>query len=92
LVERRSPKPKVGGSNPSAPAIALEIEEFMLKVLEFIGQVKEEVRKITWSSKKETVMSVIMVVVVVFFASLFFLLVDMGVYKVVQLLLNLGVS
>ena len=63
----------------------------MLKVTEFIDQVVKETKRITWSSRKETSVSVMLVFGMVLIASLFFLLVDMTMYKVVQFLLNLGV-
>jgi preprotein translocase subunit SecE len=64
----------------------------MVKVKEFIGQVIKETSKITWSTRKETSVSVMLVLVMVLLASLFFLLVDMSAYKAVQMLLNLGVN
>ena len=63
-----------------------------MKITEFVDQVIKETSKVSWSSKKETTMSMMLVVGMVIIASLFFLLVDMGVYKVVQFLLNLGVN
>ena len=64
----------------------------MLKVTEFVDQVVKEAKKITWSSRKETSLSVMLVFGMVVIASLFFFLVDMTMYKIVQLLLNLGVN
>jgi len=64
----------------------------MLKVTEFIDQVVKETGKISWSTRKETTVSVMMVIVMVIIASLLFLLVDTALHKVVQLLLNLGVN
>lgn len=64
----------------------------MLKVTEFVDQVVKETKKISWASRKETTMTVMMVFVMVIVASLFFFLVDMGMYRLVQLLLNWGVS
>ena len=64
----------------------------MIKVAEFVDQVVKEAKKISWSSRKETTVSMMMVVVIVAIASFFFFLVDMSMYKVVQLLLNLGVN
>lgn len=63
----------------------------MVKVTEFIDQVVKETRKINWSTRKETMMSLTMVIVMVVIASLFFLGVDMVMYKLVNLILNLGV-
>ena len=64
----------------------------MLKVTEFIDQVVKEAGKITWSTRKETMVSMMLVVLMVVISSLFFFLVDTSLNKVVQLLLNLGVN
>jgi len=64
----------------------------MLKVTEFADQVIKETAKVTWSTRKETSMSMMLVVAMVVITSLFFLVVDLGAYKLVQLLLNLGVN
>ncbi len=41
--------------------------------MEFIEQVRSETSKVTWPTRKETVITTIMVMIMVFFASLFFL-------------------
>ncbi len=74
MVERRSPKPEVGGSIPSAPANKLE--EIMRNPLKFIQEVKQEAFKVTWPTGKETLQGALMVVVMAIVASLFFLLLD----------------
>jgi len=61
-------------------------------ILKVVEQVVKEAKKISWSSRKETTFSVMLVFGMVVIASLFFLLVDMSMYKIVQLLLNLGVN
>jgi len=43
---------------------------------EFIQQVREEAAKITWPSRRETMVSTVMVLIMVAFASVFFLGVD----------------
>ena len=52
---------------------------------EFIQQVRDETSKVTWPSRKETMISTVMVLIMVTLASLFFLAVDfllsMGVEK-----------
>lgn len=63
-----------------------------MKFKEFAGQVVKEAKKITWSSRKETSLSVMMVFAMVLIASLFFFLVDMGMYRIIQFCLNLGVN
>ncbi|MBF0333807.1 MAG: preprotein translocase subunit SecE [Alphaproteobacteria bacterium] len=43
---------------------------------QFVRQVRQEVAKVTWPSRKETTVSTIMVFVMVVIASIFFLTVD----------------
>ena len=43
---------------------------------EFVQQVREETRKVTWPSRRETLISTVMVMIMVAFASVFFLAVD----------------
>ena len=44
--------------------------------VEFVQQVREEARKITWPSRKEIMISTVMVMIMVTAAAVFFLLVD----------------
>jgi preprotein translocase subunit SecE len=44
--------------------------------VEFVQQVREEARKITWPTRKEVMVSTVMVLIMVAFASVFFLIVD----------------
>ena len=61
----------------------------MTKILRFFYEVKQELFKITWLTKKETLISTAVVVVAVIIFSLFFLLVDFGVFHFIQLILNI---
>lgn len=45
--------------------------------IQFFRQVKQEVKKVTWPSKKEVINATRMVIIVVAIASLFFFFVDM---------------
>ena len=81
MVERRSPKPEVGGSIPSAPAM----REFMRNPLRFLQEVKQEAFKITWPTKKDTVTGSLMVFGLATLAAVFFLLLD----QILRFLLNL---
>ena len=76
MVERRSPKPEVGGSIPSAPANPNNEIIYMKNPLKFIQEVKQEAFKVTWPTGKETLQGTLMVVVMAIIASLFFLLLD----------------
>ena len=78
MVERRSPKPEVGGSSPSAPA-KKELKK-MFNPFKFIQGVKQEAYKVTWPSKKEVLLGSFMVFVLATIAAIFFLLLDQ-IYK-----------
>ena len=79
MVERRSPKPEVGGSIPSAPA-RKELKK-MINPLKFIQDVKQEAFRVTWTTKKEVLIGSAMVFVLATIAAIFFLLLDQ-IYKV----------
>lgn len=57
---------------------------------EFVRQVRQEVNKVTWPTRTETIQSTLMVVIMVAFASLFFFLVDLGLAALVQQALSVG--
>ncbi|WP_119393152.1 preprotein translocase subunit SecE [Taklimakanibacter lacteus] len=44
--------------------------------LEFLQEVRQEAKKITWPTRKETMITTIMVLIMVALASVFFLIVD----------------
>ncbi len=43
---------------------------------EFLQQVRAETNKVTWPSRKETMITTVMVLIMVTFASIFFLIAD----------------
>lgn len=48
----------------------------MANIVEFFGEVKREVAKVTWPTRKETITATIMVLIMAFIASIFFFFVD----------------
>ena len=58
------------------------------KAIQFLSEVKNEVNKVTWPSKKEAMGGTAVVVVVVFLMALFLGLVDVLLSKIVEALLN----
>ena len=80
MVERRSPKPEVVGSSPSAPA-----KKNMKNPLKFIQEVKQETFRITWPTKKDTMMGAVMVFALASVAAIFFLILD----QILRFFLNL---
>jgi preprotein translocase subunit SecE len=57
---------------------------------EFAQQVRQEVSRVTWPSRKETVVTTAMVFLMVFIAAVFFFVVDQVFSEAVRLLFGLG--
>jgi len=57
---------------------------------QFVRQVRQEINRITWASRRETLYASLSVFVMALLASLFFFLVDLLLSNVVQFLLALG--
>ena len=86
MVERRSPKPEVGGSIPSAPAK----KKIMKNPLRFLQEVKQEAFKVTWPTKKDVVTGALMVFVLASLAAVFFLLLDQILKFFLDLILTIN--
>ena len=59
--------------------------------IQFFRQVRQEVSKVTWPSRKETLYSTGMVALMVVLASVFFMLVDQFFGWAVRMIFGLGV-
>jgi len=57
---------------------------------EFIQQVRAEVSKVTWPSRRETVITTVMVLIMVFLAAIFFFLADQILSWGVRAVLGFG--
>jgi preprotein translocase subunit SecE len=58
--------------------------------MEFMRQVRAEVAKVTWPTRRETVITTIMVLMMVIAASFFFLAADQLISWLVSLFLGIG--
>jgi preprotein translocase subunit SecE len=58
--------------------------------LEFLRQVRQEVGRVTWPSRRETTVTTSMVFLMVFVAAIFFFMIDEGLGAAVRWALNLG--
>ena len=59
-----------------------------LKVTEFLQQVKAELQKVTWPTRKETYGSTVVVIVLVLMVAVFLWVVDTGLSAMIKALLN----
>ncbi|MBI07724.1 MAG: preprotein translocase subunit SecE [Rhodospirillaceae bacterium] len=58
--------------------------------IDFLRQVRQEVSKVTWPTRRETITSTIMVIIMVIFMALFFFLVDQVLSLGIGAILGLG--
>ena len=82
---KTGPAGKAGATQATPPA-----RKRTTSPLKFFSEVRQEGRKVTWTSRNETLVSTIMVVIMASFAALFFFGVDSIIGFVVNLLLGLG--
>jgi preprotein translocase subunit SecE len=57
--------------------------------LKFLQEVRQEVGKVTWPTRNETMVSTVMVLIMVVLASFFFLAADQIISWLVQLMLSI---
>jgi preprotein translocase subunit SecE len=60
------------------------------KPVEFVGEVRQEVSKVTWPKSREVWITTVLVGVMVAVASIFFLLADFVIGGGIKMLLSLG--
>jgi preprotein translocase subunit SecE len=56
----------------------------MVNPFQFFQEVRQEVAKVTWPSRKQVWLTTLMVLLMVALASVFFTLVDLGISYIVQ--------
>ncbi len=62
----------------------------MVNPLQFLQDVRQEASKVTWPSRRETLITTALVILMVILAALFFLAVDQVLRLMVHLILSLG--
>ena len=82
-----NPKAKSGVASLKGKPVKLEKNIFD-KGLQFLREVKVELKKVTWPSRKQTIGSTIVVIILVIVISLFLGLVDIGLSSLIRLVLN----
>jgi preprotein translocase subunit SecE len=62
----------------------------MANPIQYLQDVRAEAGKVTWPSRRETMITTVLVIVMVLFASLFFVAVDQALRLLVTFILSLG--
>lgn len=83
----RQPKAPVKKAAAKAPS-ALPGSGYIEKSMQFLREVKVELKKVTWPTRKQTLGSTLVVVVLVMIISLFLGAVDFGLSSLIRVVLN----
>ena len=75
-------------SKPVKVAGGKKEPNFIDKSLQFLREVKVELKKVTWPSRKQTIGSTIVVLILAMIISLFLGVVDMGLSGLIRVILN----
>lgn len=58
--------------------------------VKYVGQVRQEARKVVWPTRKETIVTTIMVLIMTVLMGAFFFVVDSIISTIVRLIIELG--
>ncbi len=75
-------------SQKKASASKVREKNVIDKSIQFLREVKNELKKVTWPSRKQTMGSTVVVIVLVLIISIFLGVVDIGLSKLVQTILQ----
>ena len=75
-------------SAPSRPAPVKIRDNFITKSVQFLREVKMELKKVTWPSRKQTIGSTVVVLVLVTIIAFFLGAVDIGLSSLVKVVLQ----
>ncbi|GGH07895.1 hypothetical protein GCM10007420_25870 [Glycocaulis albus] len=79
-----------GSGSASAAGATAPVRKKPFNPFRFIGEVRQEGRKVTWTSRNETIVSSIFVLILSVIAAVFFFGVDSLIGLIVNFLLGLG--
>jgi preprotein translocase subunit SecE len=64
------------------------IKEFLQKAKQFFREVRVELKKVTWPTRKETIASTSVVLVTVFLVAFYLGIVDLGLSRLIKIFLE----
>lgn len=87
-IKAKKPTPIRKYSKPVKAASAKKEPNVIDKSLQFLREVRVELKKVTWPSRKQTIGSTVVVVILAMIISLFLGVVDMGLSGLIRVILN----
>jgi len=58
------------------------------KIFQFLKEIRFELKRVTWPSRKETIAGTAVVLIIVFIAAFFLGIVDMGLSELIKMVLS----
>jgi preprotein translocase subunit SecE len=65
-----------------------KVKLVMQKVMQFLGDAKVELKRVTWPSRKQTMASTLVVIIIVFIMAIYFGIIDFGLAKLIKFILG----
>jgi preprotein translocase subunit SecE len=87
-VQNRESLPKSAAPKAIKPSGRTLQPAFLAKSTQFLREVKIELKKVTWPSRKETLASTAVVIIIVIIISAFLGIVDMGLSSLIRFVLR----
>lgn len=87
----KSLRPQKANSDAGPASRKTDLTMAKTNPFEFLQEVRTEVSKVTWPTRRETVITTIMVVIMSILAALFFLAADWILSELVSLVLGFGI-
>jgi preprotein translocase subunit SecE len=72
----------------SKPSVVKSEKNYMNQAMQFLREVKVELKKVTWPTKKQTIGSTAVVIILVMIISLFLGVVDIGLSSLIRIVLK----
>ncbi len=91
VVKKEDKKKKVVAKKAPAPAktaAGAQDKNIFKKSIQFLREVKVELKKVTWPSRKQAIGSTVVVIVLVMLISLFLGVVDIGLSSLIRVVLQ----
>ena len=85
---KKKPVPSQPKSAVMSKAVFGSQKNFWGKTVQFLREVKIKLKKVTWPSRKQTIGSTVVVIILVLIISLFLGVVDIGLTKLVRVVLQ----
>ena len=87
IAKKQAPPPKQQASGGSLPAVKPK-DNIFTKTAQFLREVKVELKKVAWPTRKQTIGSTAVVIALVMLISLFLGVVDFGISSLIRIVLQ----